>query len=77
MTRTNHEKVYTPQEKANIADEFSPALAEVLETIAPAWGNKVIVEPRNPEIAPPSTLLKFRQLGDKGLLAVMHSFGKI
>ena len=77
MARTNHERVYTPEEKANIADEFSPALAEVLETVAPAWGNKVVVEAREAEVVTPSTLLKIRQLGDRGLLAVMHSFGKI
>lgn len=35
------EKVYTPAEKAVITEEFSPALAEVLETVAPAFGYKV------------------------------------
>ena len=44
MLRKNHELTYTPQEKIAIATEFSPALAEVLETIAPAWGNKVVIE---------------------------------
>lgn len=38
---TNREKVYSPNEKAAIAEEFSPALAEVLETVAPALGHKV------------------------------------
>lgn len=35
------EKVYTPAEKAVITEEFSPALAEVLETVAPVLGYKV------------------------------------
>jgi hypothetical protein len=78
MSRKNNRNVYTAQEKADIADEFSPALAEVLETIAPVWGNKVRIDESNvhPELAAPSALLKIRQLGDKGLVAVMNSFGK-
>jgi hypothetical protein len=38
---TKSEKVYTTAEKAVITEEFSPALAEVLETVAPALGYKV------------------------------------
>ena len=58
LNMSKQEKVYTPAEKAALAEEFSPALAEVLETIAPAWGNKVqlltskvldIVEYKSPE----------------------------
>ena len=59
FNKRKQEKVYTPTEKAELAEEFSPALAEVLETIAPAWGNKVkvlsnkvldIVERETPEV---------------------------
>ena len=72
MSRKNHEFTYNPQEKIAIATEFSPALAEVLETITPAWGNNVVVESDNQQEPSPSTLLKLRQLGDKGLLAAMN-----
>lgn len=37
-------RVYSDAEKQRLADEFSPALAEVLETVAEAWGNKVRLE---------------------------------
>lgn len=72
MSRNNQEKVYSSQEKAAIADEFSPALAEVLETVAPAWGNKVIVETESKEVVSPSPLFKLRQLGDQGLRMAMR-----
>jgi hypothetical protein len=72
MSRNTHENAYTPQEKVNIADEFSPALTEVLETVAPVWGNKVIVEPSHQKEVSPSTFLKLRQLGDRGLRQVMQ-----
>ena len=77
MVRSNHENVYAPKEKLDIANEFSPALAEVLETVAPAWGNKVIVESSNVERVEPSNFSKIRQLGDKGLVAAMRLLGKM
>lgn len=38
-------RVYSEAERQRLANEFSPALVEVLETVADAWGNKVRLEP--------------------------------
>ena len=72
MSRKNRENTYSPEEKAAIANEFSPALAEVLETVSPAWPNKVVVESNYEQSASPTLLRKLRQLGDKGLQAAMN-----